>query len=87
MRELWDVDYKKICEDWDNIYQVKYMEYAAQNGLGEEAHMAAITTAFEHATNKVMKKYKIKLNDLEKVINQHSTIIKKDKKSTKVGDL
>jgi hypothetical protein len=90
MKELWDIDYKAICEDWDDVYQNKYMEYITQNGLSDDAHMAGVTTAFQFACQKIMDKYMIKFYDLEQVIYKHSSILnkknKKEKKqSTKAG--
>ena len=82
MKEIWDVDYKAICEDWDDTYQIKYMEYATQFGFSDDAHMDAATTAYEFACQKMMEKYPIKLDDLHNELTQHSRIIGNRKKGT-----
>lgn len=79
MRDIWERDEEYIAVKWDEVYQKKYMEHIAGNGIGRESQVKGVGVAYEYACLEVMKLYNVTLAKLDKILNRYSRILNKKK--------
>jgi len=79
MRDIWERNEEYIAVKWDEVYQKKYMEHIAGNGMAHESQIKGVGLAYEFACLEVMKLYNVTLTKLDTILTRYSRVLNKKK--------